>query len=49
MKILVSGASGFIGSRLATKLAEKGHLVIGLVNKNKIQNSTIETISADIT
>jgi len=49
MKILVTGASGFIGNRLAIKLVEKGHSVIGLVNKNKIQNSTIETISADIT
>ena len=49
MKILVTGASGFIGYRLVTKLVEKGHSVIGLVNKNKIQNSAIETISADLT
>jgi nucleoside-diphosphate-sugar epimerase len=50
MKILITGASGFIGSRLTTKLAEKGHSVIGLVNKNKIQNtSSIETVSADLT
>ena len=49
MKILVTGASGFIGYRLVTKLVEKGHSVIGLVNKNKIQNSAIETISVDLT
>ena len=49
MKILVTGASGFIGKKLATKLAEKEHSVIGLVNKNKIQNSSIEIISADLT
>jgi len=49
MKILVTGASGFIGSRLATKLSENGHSVIGVANKNKIQNSSIEAISSDIT
>ena len=49
MKILVTGASGFIGSRLAKKLSENGHSVVGLVNKNKIQESSIEIISADLT
>ena len=49
MKILITGASGFIGSRLATKLAEKGHSVIGLVHNNKINNPAIKTISADLT
>ena len=49
MKILITGASGFIGSRLATKLTEKGHLVIGLVHNNKIKNPSIETISVDLT
>jgi nucleoside-diphosphate-sugar epimerase len=49
LKILITGASGFIGSRLATKLTEKGHSVIGLVHNNKIKNPVIETISADLT
>ena len=49
MKILVTGASGFIGNKLAIRLTEKGHSVLGLINKNKIQNSSIETISADLT
>lgn len=49
MKILITGASGFIGSRLATKLAEKGHSIIGLVHNNKIKNPAIETISVDLT
>lgn len=48
MKILVTGASGFIGSKLATKLTEKGHIVIGMVNKNKIQNLPITIILADL-
>lgn len=49
MKILITGVSGFIGSRLATKLAEKGHSIIGLVHNNKIKNPAIETISVDLT
>lgn len=49
MRILVTGASGFIGRRLASKLIEKGHSVLGLVNKNQIQDSTFETISWDLT
>jgi nucleoside-diphosphate-sugar epimerase len=49
LKILITGASGFIGSRLATKLTEKDHSVIGLVHNNKINNPAIETISADLT
>lgn len=49
MKILITGASGFIGSRLATKLAEKGHSIIGLVHNSKIKNPAIETISVDLT
>jgi len=49
MKILVTGASGFIGSRLATKLAEKNHSVFGLVHKNKSTNPEIKIINGDLT
>lgn len=34
MKILVTGAAGFIGSRLAFMLAERGDVVVGLDNIN---------------
>jgi UDP-glucuronate 4-epimerase len=34
MKILVTGAAGFIGSNLAEKLARQGHDVVGLDNFN---------------
>ncbi len=34
MKILVTGAAGFIGSKLAQKLAERGYLVVGIDNIN---------------
>lgn len=48
MKILVTGASGFIGSRLTQNLADKGHLVTGLVHEKKIANSKIQIASADL-
>jgi nucleoside-diphosphate-sugar epimerase len=31
MKVLISGATGYIGSRVATKLLDRGDKVIGLV------------------
>ena len=34
MKILVTGAAGFIGFHLAEKLAALGHTVIGIDNIN---------------
>ena len=48
MKILVTGASGFIGSRLSQKLLENGHSVTGLVNEKILENSKIKTINADL-
>ena len=34
MKVLVTGAAGFIGSNLAEKLAKRGDEVVGLDNFN---------------
>ena len=34
MKILITGAAGFIGSNLASKLAERGDTVVGIDNIN---------------
>ena len=35
MKILVTGAAGFIGSHLSTALLERGDTVIGVDNFNE--------------
>lgn len=34
MKILITGAAGFIGSRLASQLAKRGDEVVGIDNIN---------------
>ena len=49
MKILITGSGGFIGSRLAAKLVEKNYVVTGLIHEQKIDNSSIKTIYADLT
>jgi len=48
LKVLVTGASGFIGSRLSQKLLENGHSVTGLVNEKILENSKIKTVNADL-
>jgi nucleoside-diphosphate-sugar epimerase len=48
LKVLVTGASGFIGSRLSEQLFEKGYSVTGLVNEKKLENSKIKTIKGDL-
>ena len=50
MRILVTGASGFIGSKLVTKLSLSGHDVMGLTrssNENFL-NKNIQWLSADL-
>lgn len=49
MEILVTGASGFIGSRLVEKLVEKGHHVTALVNHNSCNNKSADIIQIDLT
>jgi nucleoside-diphosphate-sugar epimerase len=48
LKVLVTGASGFIGSILSQQLFEKGYSVTGLVNEKKLENSKIKTINVDL-
>lgn len=48
MRILVTGASGFIGSRLVKNLTESGHCVTALVNKNEISVPNIVVTRGDI-
>ena len=51
MKILVTGASGFIGSRLAVKLSENGHAVTGLIHEHdtnlSIQKHKVDLVNSN--
>lgn len=42
MKVLVTGAAGFIGSALALKLLERGDVVIGIDNHNNYYDPTLK-------
>ena len=50
LKILVTGASGFIGSKLVTKLSLSGHDVMGLTRSSNIKNlnENIQWLCADL-
>lgn len=47
MKILVTGAAGFIGSHLAERLVEIGHTVIGLDNFNEYYSPSLKVLNAE--
>jgi len=49
MKVLVTGAGGFIGSRLAKKMISEGHEVYGVIHDKPFQTEGIQIINADLT
>jgi nucleoside-diphosphate-sugar epimerase len=49
MKVLVTGAGGFIGSRLAKKLILEGHEVYGTIHDSPSQVEGMQIINADLT
>ena len=48
MKVLVTGAGGFIGSRLSKKLISEGHNVYGVFHDSPCQIDGIQVINADL-
>ena len=48
MKMLVTGAGGFIGSRLSKKLISEGHDVYGVFHESSCQIDGIQVINADL-
>ena len=49
MKALVTGAGGFIGSRLSKKLISEGHEVYGTIHNSPSQVDGIQVINVDLT
>jgi nucleoside-diphosphate-sugar epimerase len=49
MKVLVTGAGGFIGSKLCKKLISEGHKVYGVIHDKPSQTEGIQIINADLT
>ena len=49
MNVLVSGASGFIGSKLSEKLISEGHDVHGIIHESPPKVDGIQVINADLT
>ena len=49
MKVLVTGAGGFIGSRLSKRLISEGHDVYGTFHESPSQVEGIQIINADFT
>lgn len=49
MAVLVTGATGFIGSRLVERLVRRGDSVTTLVRSGKFPNSDVKVINGDLT
>jgi nucleoside-diphosphate-sugar epimerase len=49
LKVLVTGATGFIGSRLVTKLVDRGVSVTCLIRSGNIPNPAVKTVNGDLT
>jgi nucleoside-diphosphate-sugar epimerase len=49
LKAFVTGATGFIGSKLVTKLVDRGVSVTCLVRSGNISNPAVKTVNGDLT
>ena len=49
MRVLVTGGTGFIGSRLVDQLVAKGYFVTCLVRTGKMTNQKVKIVKADLT
>lgn len=49
MRILVTGAGGFVGNHLCPLLSSNGHEVLALDHSNKLKSKEIKSVGGDIT